>query len=80
MLISHQYGHKIKPDFILMDAMPMEITDEHMSIIKGDQKSVSIAAASIIAKTTRDAYMLEMDKLFHHMVLKHTWDMAPKNI
>lgn len=55
---------KIKPEFILSDAMPMEIDIPMESIIKGDQKSVSIAAASIVAKTTRDAYMIEMDKLF----------------
>jgi ribonuclease HII len=55
---------KVKPEFILSDAMPMEIDIPMESIIKGDAKSVSIAAASIIAKTTRDAYMVEMDKLF----------------
>jgi len=55
---------KIKPDFLLIDAMPMEIDIPLLSIIKGDTLSVSIAAASIIAKTTRDGYMMEMDKLF----------------
>ena len=55
---------KIKPEFLLIDAMPIEIDIPSESIIKGDQKSISIAAASIIAKTTRDAYMIEMDKLF----------------
>jgi ribonuclease HII len=55
---------KIKPDFLLIDAMPMEIDIPLLSIIKGDTLSVSIAAASIIAKTTRDGYMIEMDKLF----------------
>lgn len=55
---------KIRPDYLLVDAMPMEIDIPMQSIIKGDAKSVSIAAASIIAKTTRDAYMIEMDKLF----------------
>jgi ribonuclease HII len=55
---------KVRPDYILTDAMPMEIDIPMTSIIKGDEKSVSIAAASIIAKTTRDAYMIEMDKLF----------------
>jgi ribonuclease HII len=54
----------IKPDFLLIDAMPMEIDIPAESIIKGDTLSVSIAAASIVAKTTRDAYMMEMDKLF----------------
>ncbi len=55
---------KIKPDFVLIDAMPMELDIPHLSIIKGDQKSISIAAASIVAKTTRDQYMMEMDALF----------------
>ncbi len=55
---------KIKPEFLLIDAMPIEMDIPSESIIKGDQKSVSIAAASIVAKTTRDMYMMEMDKLF----------------
>jgi ribonuclease HII len=55
---------KIKPDFLLIDAMPMEIDIPLLSIIKGDTLSVSIAAASIVAKTTRDGYMMEMDKIF----------------
>lgn len=55
---------KVKPEYILSDAMPMEIDIPMQSIIKGDAKSVSIAAASIVAKTTRDGYMMEMDKLF----------------
>jgi ribonuclease HII len=55
---------KIKPEFLLIDAMPIEFDIPSESIIKGDQKSISIAAASIVAKTTRDAYMKEMDKIF----------------
>jgi len=54
----------IKPEYLLIDAMPMEIDIPCESIIKGDTLSISIAAASIVAKTTRDKYMLEMDKLF----------------
>jgi ribonuclease HII len=46
----------------LIDAMPIEIDIPSESIIKGDQKSISIACASIVAKTARDAYMVEMDK------------------
>lgn len=57
---------KIKPEYILADAMMLEeelgIPTE--SIIKGDQKSASIAAASIIAKVTRDEYMIMMDGFF----------------
>ncbi|QWB96492.1 ribonuclease HII [Mycoplasmatota bacterium] len=55
---------KITPEFLLIDAMPIEHQIPSESIIKGDQKSISIAAASIVAKTTRDAYMKEMDKIF----------------
>lgn len=55
---------KVKPQYLLIDAMPIELDIPSKSIIKGDQKSVSIAAASIVAKTTRDAYMVEMDKVF----------------
>jgi len=61
----------IKPDFLLIDAMPMEIDIPAESIIKGDTLSVSIAAASIVAKTTRDAYMMEMDKLFPEYKFKN---------
>ena len=35
-----------------------------LKVIKGDQKCASIAAASILAKVTRDRYMLELDKLY----------------
>ncbi len=63
-MLSAIHQLKIKPEFLLVDAMPMEIDIPMRSIIKGDAQSVSIAAASIIAKTTRDAYMVEMDKLF----------------
>ncbi len=57
-------GLDIQPDFILTDAMPIPEYKNLESIIKGDQKSISIAAASIIAKTTRDAYMKNMHTLF----------------
>ena len=54
----------IKPDFILVDAMPLQAFDNSMSMIKGDQTSISIAAASIVAKTARDEYMLKMATIF----------------
>lgn len=62
---------KVKPDYLLIDAMPIEIDIPSESIIKGDQKSISIACASIVAKTARDAYMLEMDKLFPNYGFKN---------
>ena len=54
----------IKPEHVLIDAMPLEISIPHTSIIKGDAKSLSIAAASVIAKVTRDRYMYELDKKY----------------
>lgn len=55
---------KIKAQYVLSDAMPMNIDVPVKPIIKGDALSESIAAASIIAKVTRDRYMDEMDKIY----------------
>ena len=55
---------KVKPEHILIDAMPLELDIPTTSIIKGDSKSESIAAASVIAKVTRDSMMYEMDKKY----------------
>lgn len=52
----------IKPQHLLVDAMTLNIDIPQTSIIKGDEKSVSIAAASIIAKVYRDRYMDEISK------------------
>ncbi len=52
---------KIKLDHVLIDAMPLDIEIETTSIIKGDLKSYTIAAASVIAKVTRDKLMYELD-------------------
>ena len=56
---------KIKPDYIITDAMPLDgfTNVPHESIIKGDAKSITIAAASVIAKVTRDRIMYEIDKV-----------------
>ena len=55
---------KIKPEHVLIDAMPLDIEIPHTSIIKGDAKSLSIAAASVIAKVIRDREMYELDKKY----------------
>lgn len=56
---------KIKIEYLLTDAMPIETLDiPVMNIIKGDAKSVTIAAASIIAKVTRDKILLELDEKY----------------
>ena len=55
----------IQPDFCLIDGYPIRNFEyRHMGIVKGDSKSVSIAAASIIAKVTRDRIMCEYDVIF----------------
>ncbi len=57
----------VQPDFILADAVTIpKITIPQQSIIKGDAKSLSIAAASILAKVTRDAMMEEMANVYPH--------------
>ena len=48
----------VKPEHVLIDAMPLNLDVPTTSIIKGDQKSESIAAASVIAKVTRDSMNL----------------------
>lgn len=55
----------------LIDAMPVNTTKNHESIIKGDQKSISIAAASIVAKVIRDDIMTTLDKSYPGYYLKN---------
>jgi ribonuclease HII len=58
-------GLTSQPDFILVDARKIpNCTIPQRGIIRGDALSATIAAASIIAKTTRDAHMLELDGLY----------------
>ncbi|EUJ32378.1 ribonuclease HII [Listeria cornellensis FSL F6-0969] len=54
----------LTPDFCLIDAMPLKHCEQELSLIKGDSKSVSIAAASIVAKVTRDRMMVAFDEEF----------------
>lgn len=49
---------------VLSDAMPLDFKGEFHNLIKGDHRSISIAAASIVAKTTRDNIMKEYDKRY----------------
>lgn len=53
------------PDMLLVDAVTIpEVTTKQVGIVKGDAKSVSIAAASILAKVTRDRMMVELDEAY----------------
>lgn len=62
---------EVKPEHILIDAMQLELDIETSSIIKGDLLSISISAASVIAKVTRDHMLYEMDKEFPIYDLKN---------
>jgi ribonuclease HII len=54
----------ITPDYLLIDAIELDVLIEQKSLIKGDCRSVSIAAASILAKTHRDARMHHWDSIY----------------
>ncbi len=56
---------EVEPDLLLNDAVEIpEISIKQVPIIKGDAKSISIGAASIVAKVTRDRLMCEYDSVF----------------
>ena len=58
-------NEKVKIDYLLTDAMPIKTLDiPVLKIIKGDAKSVTIAAASILAKVTRDRILIDLDKKY----------------
>ncbi len=61
----------VKPEHLLIDAVKLNIDIPQTSIIKGDAKSESIAAASIVAKVTRDRMMIELDKEHPEYDFKH---------
>lgn len=62
--INNLEGDNLTPDFLLIDAMKLENSIPQESIIKGDANSLSIAAASIVAKVTRDRLMVDYDKAY----------------
>ncbi len=66
-------GLSAQPDFILVDARKIpNCQTPQRGIIRGDALSASIAAASIVAKTTRDAHMFELDQSTPATVSRHT--------
>ena len=54
----------LRPDFVLTDAMKLDERFNHLPIIKGDARSISIAAASILAKVSRDRIMKAYDQQY----------------
>ncbi|WP_273834833.1 ribonuclease HII [Guptibacillus sedimenti] len=57
-------GLRVQADFLLVDAMHIPVQIDQESLIKGDARSVSIAAASIIAKVTRDRMMVKLAETY----------------
>ncbi|RPI19889.1 MAG: ribonuclease HII, partial [Acidobacteriales bacterium] len=55
---------RITPDFLLVDAMNVDLPLPQRALIKGDERCRSIAAASILAKVQRDACMRQWDEMF----------------
>src|SRR5499427_9313130 len=54
----------IAPDYLLLDAVELDLPIEQKALIHGDMRSASIAAASIVAKVERDRRMDELDQLY----------------
>lgn len=57
-------GNRIIPEYLLIDAEKLNIDIPQLNIVKGDASCHGIAAASIIAKVTRDRQMIELDKIY----------------
>ncbi len=56
---------EVPPDYLLIDGkFTIDMDTDQKAIVKGDAKSISVAAASIIAKVSRDRIMVEMDKRY----------------
>jgi ribonuclease HII len=64
-MLEEKYGHEIQ--HVLFDAMKLDtVALPQSSVIKGDAKSLSIAAASVLAKVTRDRMMVELAEVYPH--------------
>ncbi|EHJ52191.1 ribonuclease HII [Streptococcus macacae] len=70
---------EIKPDYLLIDAMHIDSAIPQRSIIKGDAKSMSIAAASIVAKVTRDKLMADYNQIYPGYDFAHNAGYGTKN-
>ncbi len=69
------------PDFLLVDAAEIDLPVQQRGIVKGDSKSSSIAAASILAKVARDRCMLEWDALYPEYGLRdHKGYPSPRHL
>jgi ribonuclease HII len=68
-------------DFVLIDAMPVDIELPQMPLVQGDERCHSIAAASIVAKVHRDAAMREWDAVYpHYGLARHKGYQTPEHL
>jgi ribonuclease HII len=71
----------VRPDYLLVDCCSVDLEIAQQSLIKGDARSQSIAAASIVAKVARDAAMMEWDKVFpQYGLAKHKGYYTPEHL
>ena len=72
---------KLAPDFLLLDAMTLDVQIVQKSLIHGDARSVSIAAASILAKVERDRLMGEWDRIYpEYGLAQHKGYATPEHL
>jgi ribonuclease HII len=72
---------KLHPDYLLLDAMRLDVQVKQKSLIHGDARSVSIAAASILAKVERDRLMTEWDLLYpQYGLARHKGYATPEHL
>ena len=73
-------GLSVQPTHLLIDAMTLDNALPQVSLIKGDARSVSIAAASIMAKVFRDDYMTQLSKDYPEYGFEKMRVTVPNNI
>jgi ribonuclease HII len=68
-------------DFVLVDAVPLDIDVAQLPLVQGDERCHSIAAASIVAKVHRDAAMREMDSIYpQYGLARHKGYQTPEHL
>jgi ribonuclease HII len=71
----------VQPDYLLIDAMHLDLLIEQKSLIKGDARCISIAAASILAKTHRDTRLVEWDAVYpNYGLAQHKGYATPEHL
>jgi ribonuclease HII len=72
---------RVAPDYLLLDAMQLDVIIEQKSLIHGDALSISIAAASILAKVERDGQMIKWDRLYpRYGLAQHKGYATPEHL